>query len=121
MNNVMFHAMPCRSTVQPGKSISSSGIRHWSSSCSDSTTAASFQPHMDAKPAVKAPLLPLLGGPKFSCCLPSQNKQPAFCSKKEAQQSWMDFANEGRSWEGAEIIIQLSVEDTVYWDCSLPC
>lgn len=81
--------------------------------CTDPPPAqAAAQPLRDARSALKAPLLPLLGGPNFSCCSSSQSKWPAFCSRSEGQASWMDFADEGRNWEGAELIPQLYAESS---------
>lgn len=92
--------MPCpafptsrQNQHQPGKPVSTSGTTHRSSSSSGSTRGASPHPRQGCKAAVKAPLLPLLGGPKFSCCHYSQNKQPAFCSRNEA--GWVLQINVG--------------------------
>lgn len=86
---------------QPGKPASTTGTRyHRSSSCSGSITAASSQPYKDAKPAVKAPLLPLLGGLKFSCCRSSQSKQPAFCSRNEGTAKPDGFCRRRQELEG---------------------
>ncbi|KAK4817062.1 hypothetical protein QYF61_026370 [Mycteria americana] len=43
-----------------------------------------------------------------------------FLTKNEGQPSWMEFADEGRSWEGAELIPQLSAEDSPTGTASQP-
>lgn len=110
----MLHAMAWLSDQQAKWRVSLQGsLSALVGPCTDPPPAqAAAQPLRDARSALKAPLLPLLGGPKFSCCSSSQSKWPAFCSRSEGQASWMDFADEGRNWEGAELIPQLYAESS---------
>lgn len=85
--------------THPGSARSRELVRAVGSAQGPSSRSGSLSPATPGcSPAAKAPLLPLLGGPKRS------HRRGA------AQPSWMGFADEGRSWEGAELSPQLSAE-----------